>query len=405
MRILYHHRTASTDGQAVHINEIIGSLRALGNEVVVVAPTASGPESIGTSQGWVDWLKLRLPHRLYELLELGYSLIAYRKLAQAIRATRPDAIYERYSLFLLAGIWAQRRFKLPLLLEVNSPLAEERATHDGLANRWLAKRLEHFVWRRADAVLPVTQVLADQIAAAGVPPERIHVIPNGINVAHFADAPSTPAAKQHLGLDGRTVLGFTGFIRDWHRLDRILDWMAQQHQSHPELHLLVVGDGPARADLEARAKRLGLTHNTTFTGIVPREHIPAQVQAFDIALQPAVVPYASPLKLVEYLALGRAIIAPKQPNLEEVLVSGHNALLFDPAIPGDWEAKLSQLLADPDLRAHLGQGARDTIQARGLTWNHNAERIVALLEQLQRSQERPRIDTATPTARPTDASS
>mgnify|MGYP001809802611 CR=1 FL=1 len=402
MRILYHHRTTSADGQAVHINAIIGALRDLGHEVVVVAPTAPGEQRIGASEGWVDWLKARLPHRLYELLELGYSLIAYRKLARTIRATRPDAIYERYSLFLLAGVWARRRFGLPLLLEVNSPLAEERATHDGLANRWLAERLERHVWRSADAVLPVTRVLADQIAATGVPPERIHVIPNGIDLTHFAATEDTVAAKQRLALDGRTVLGFTGFFRDWHRLDRILDWMAQHRQHHPELHLLIVGDGPARADLEARAERLGLTDSTTFTGIVAREQIPAYVQAFDIALQPAVVPYASPLKLVEYLALGRAIIAPGQPNLMEVLVSGHNALLFDPAIPGDWETKLDQLIADPDLRTRLGQGARDTIQARGLTWAHNAEHIVALFEQIRRTSPRPRTGAATQT--PTDAS-
>jgi glycosyltransferase involved in cell wall biosynthesis len=82
---------------------------------------------------------------------------------------------------------------------------------------------------------------------------------------------------------------------------------------------------------------LALDHNlqerVTFTGVVPRERIPEYVAAFDIALQPAVVPYASPLKVFEYLALGKAIVAPRQPNIEEILTDRLNAFCLIPTIP------------------------------------------------------------------------
>jgi hypothetical protein len=77
----------------------------------------------------------------YELMELGYSLVAYRRMVKAIREHKPDCIYERYNLFLPAGIWAARRYKLPLLLEVNAPILEERSRYDGLSlTGWRAGR-------------------------------------------------------------------------------------------------------------------------------------------------------------------------------------------------------------------------------------------------------------------------
>lgn len=380
MRILYHHRTASKDGQAVHIEEMIEAMRAFGHEVLVVAPVSDqGEGQMGGGVGWVHRLKAMLPKALYELMELAYSLVAYRKIIAAAREFKPDAIYERYNLFLLAGLMAKRRLGLPLLLEVNAPLVFERSQHSGgLALKTLARWAEGKAWRGADAVLPVTAVLAEHVRAYGVPAERIHVIPNGINRAHFAHAPSPVEAKARLGLQGRVVLGFTGFVRDWHGVDRIVDWMATSG-APANTHLLVVGDGPVRAELEARARRLGLADRVTFTGVIHRDQVPAHVAAFDVALQPAVTPYASPLKLMEYLVLGKAVIAPATPNLQEVLTDGVNALLFNEAETGALERTLARLCHDDALRERLAQGAADTIDRLELTWLGNARKAVALM--------------------------
>lgn len=378
MKILYHHRIASKDGQNVHVEEIIHALRELGHEVRVVSPGVHDDSDFGHEGGWVSRLKAALPKAVYELMEMAYSFHAYRKLVATIREFRPDALYERYNLFLFSGIWASRRHKLPLLLEVNAPIAEERARYDGMAFKNLARRAQAYVWQRAGLCLPVTQVLAGYVERAGVPRARIEVIHNGINETHFGALPDTTAAKAKLGLSHRTVLGFTGFVRSWHGLDKIIRWMATKGRE--DVHLLVVGEGPARAELEALSRELGLADRVTFTGLVPRDQVPDHVAAFDVALQPAVVEYASPLKLFEYLALGQAIVAPRVPNLMEILTEDENALLFDPDTPDDLERALGRLCDDPALRQRLGQGARDTIQARGYTWRGNAERIVRLFQ-------------------------
>lgn len=381
MKILYHHRTASKDGQAVHIEELIHALRAQGHEVCVVAPSADGPSDLGAEVGWVRRLRDRLPKALYECLELGYSLVAYFRLARAARDFRPDVIYERYNLYLMAGWMLKKRLGLPLMLEVNAPLVHERTQFGGLGLPALGRWAEGLVWRGADVVLPVTDVLADHVRARGVPDERIAVVPNGINEAHFGQAPRPVDARAAIGWPNALVLGFTGFVRDWHGVDRVLHWLARA-DTPAHARLLIVGDGPARADLERLAETLGLGDRVRFTGVVPRDRVPGLVAAFDIALQPAVVPYASPLKLFEYLALGKAIVAPRLPNIEEVLTDGRNALLFDDGQPGALEAALTRLCHDDELRRQVAEGAAATIARLDLTWRGNARRVARMAGQL-----------------------
>jgi glycosyltransferase involved in cell wall biosynthesis len=378
MKILYHHRTGSRDGQAVHIEELIAALRRIGVEVVVVEPPLVEGQQFGGESRLATRLRRLLPRSLYELAEVAYNVPVYWRLRRAYRAHRPDALYERHNLYLLAGAWLRRRYGLPYLLEVNAPLAAERGTHDGLALPALAHAAESAVWKAADVVLPVTGVLRDLLAADGVPGDRMTVVPNGIDLDRFDTAPPRAAAQAALGLDGRVVLGFTGFVRPWHGLDQAIEFLSRPEGA--EAMLLVVGDGPARAALEAQARHLGVADRVRFTGVVARDHVPAHVAAFDIALQPAATPYASPLKLFEYMALGLPIVAPAQPNLQEVLRDGEDALLFDPARSDALQAALARLVADAPLRERLGANARRTLLARGYTWVRNAERVVALVQ-------------------------
>lgn len=387
MKILYHHRTRSKDGQFVHIEEMIGALKRLGHEVIVVAPTAHDRETFGANAGLVGKLKRLLPNALYEMLELGYSYHAYRRLCTAIRKHRPQCIYERYNLFFPAGIWAKHKFKLPLLLEVNAPIYAERKKFDGLQLDKLALWSERFAWREADAVLPVTRVLAEIIAEQGVPRERIHVIPNGIDPRHFISGAKGGEVRSRFGLGTQLVLGFIGFVREWHGLDKVIDLIAHDLPGRRR-HLLVVGDGPARASLEAQAAQLKLSDRVTFTGVVPRKEVPNYIAAFDIALQPAVVEYASPLKLFEYLALGKAIVAPGQKNIREVLRHGENAWLFDPQDSNGLAEAIEIVSHDVNLRARLAASAAQSIAAQGLTWEHNARRVTDLFRGLQTAHER-----------------
>jgi glycosyltransferase involved in cell wall biosynthesis len=320
----------------------------------------------------------RLPSALRESIELCYSLIAFVRLWAACLRHRPDFIYERSNLFFLASALLRRVHPVPLLLEVNAPLARERSEHGHLCFKKLAAWSERTSWRAADHVLPVSHVLAGAILKAGVPPERITVIPNGVRLEDF---PGNPDAKNRLGLAGKIVLGFAGFVRDWHRLDQVL--LLLQRPEAAELHVLIAGGGQDLPALRREVESRNLDARVTFTGAVARQQMAATIDAFDIALLPGVTPYASPLKLFEYMALGKAIVAPDQANIREILENDQSALLFDP----DQEVSLWQVVArfsrDADLRRRLGRAARQAVVDRRLTWDANARRVTTIATRLR----------------------
>lgn len=377
MRILYHHRIASKDGQVTHIEEMVEALRGLGHEVLVVGPDMHRSDTGRSgSPGWVGKLKETLPAALYELAEAGYSLVAYRRLARAVRAYRPEVIYERYALFQPAGVWVSRRTGVPLLLEVNAPYAVARRKYGGLELGWLADAFERYTFRGATRVFPVTQVLADMLVAMGVRPDRIRVIPNAVNPNDFSTLPEAGSAKAAHHVQGRTVIGFIGFVREWDQLDRIVDWLAARPADDPAT-LMIVGDGPVRPALEAQARTLRIAHKLIFTGVLPRSQVPAAAMAFDIALQTALVPYASPLCLFEYMAMGKAILAPDQANHHEVLQRGVDCAMYDPVDDRGIENKLDRLVSDKARCAALGAAAKATLERRGFRWEGNARQVVS----------------------------
>jgi len=374
MKILYHHRIASKDGQFVHIEELTEALKRRGHEIIMVCPGIAEKDGFGSDGGFVSGLKRYVPGALYELMEFGYSFYAFLKLRKAVKKHRPDCLYERYNLYLLSGVWLKKAFGLPMLLEVNAPLFDERKKYDGIALPRLARWTERTTWRNASTVLPVTGVLARQVEQAGVDRDRILVIHNGINEQRFNDTGSADAMRKKLGLENRLVLGFTGFVREWHRLDRVVE-LLKPGQDGIRRHLLLVGDGPARKQIEERARELGVEDAVTITGVIEREDVSGYVACFDIALQPDVVEYASPLKLFEYLALGRAIVAPDTENLREILAHEYSALLFDPGRKDAFLEAVERLLDDEELRKRIGRGAKQTIDEKEFTWDANARKV------------------------------
>lgn len=375
MRILYHHRIKSKDGQYVHIEELVHALRGQGHEVEIRGPGDIQEEEFGGESAVISALKQRMPGALYELLEFGYSVFDFLRMMYYCLSARPDFIYERYNLFFLSGVWAARLLRIPLLLEVNAPLYEERSRYDGIALRRFARWTERRAWQGANAVFAVTRVLGDKIAREGVAQEKIHIIPNGIRLEQFMSGPDPEEARRQLGLGGRFVVGFTGFVREWHGLERLLEYTAQH--SDPDMHILIVGDGPHCDYLRQRAGELGIADQMTITGIIERKDIPRYVATFDIAVQPNVVDYASPLKLFEYMAMGKAIIAPDKSNIREVL-DEQGATLFDTESDASFFEAVHRLRQSGGLRRQLGEHARQTIMSKGLDWDNNARRVIAI---------------------------
>lgn len=395
MKILYHHRTQAEDGQAVHIRSLIEAFRAEGHEVREAALVERGtaapePEPVSAAAangsareegaGW-NWIG-RVPRFVRELAEYGYTFPARARLLREGRAMDPDFVYERYAFGCGAGGQAAGRLRVPHVLEVNSPMVLELSKTRGLSFPRLAKRVEGGIFQAANRVCVVTAVLGEMLVEMGVDRERLVVTPNGVHPELYA-APDREAARADLGLAGTEgpVLGFVGYYRDWHRLDLVIDGLCS-----PELaqaHLVLIGNGPVEEQLRERAKQRGVAERLHFAGRRPHHRIPKVLPAFDVALIPAINPYASALKLHEYMAAGLAVVAPDQPNLREVLTDGENGLLTPPGDGDALCARLAQLVQDAGLRERLGSRARASIDEQDLTWRGNVRRVIAAVEGLR----------------------
>jgi len=133
--------------------------------------------------------------------------------------------------------------------------------------------------------------------------------------------------------------------------------------------------------LRAEAGRLGLARRVHFAGRVMHDEVPAHLAAIDIAISPRSTFYASPLKIVEYMAMGKAIVAPAMRNIEDLLTHERSALLFAPEDGGALAAAIGRLVAEPALRRALGTEARRLVED-GFTWHRNAREVVKLAGRL-----------------------
>jgi glycosyltransferase involved in cell wall biosynthesis len=404
MKILYHHRTRAGDAQGIHIAEIQRAFRLRGHEVREVALVEAGAEAKADAEGGqarglaglASRAASHLPAAAKEALELGYNAVAYRRISRAIREFRPDFVYERYAANTFAGLLAAKRHGVPFVLEVNSPLALEKAEHDGLVFRGLTRRVERRLCSRADVTIAVTRVLARILEEEGVPEGKVVVMPNGVR-REFGTNGDGAAFRRSNGIpEGVPVAGFVGWFRAWHGLERLVEIAASPEWREADIHLALCGDGPAMPALrEMRGALPDLQRRVVLCGPVPRGGIESALAAFDVAVQPAVTPYACPMKILEYMAAGRAIVAPGSANCRELLTDGESALLC----PGganpsaeDLGAAVLRLVRDPGLRARLGEAARARVLERGYLWEENARRVEELVAQ---TRERPAAAAAT----------
>jgi len=386
MNILYHHRTMADGAEGIHIREMVKALRGLGHEVRVVALAGDPTQPATARVSRVSALRRLIPGFAYELAELAYNVVGYRRIMKEARTFRPDVIYDRYNSYSTAALRAARRLKRPLLLEVNSPVAYERSVYEHLQLKFpsLARWYERTILEGADRIFVVSTPLERHLVnTLGIDSRRITVLPNGADPAVFAPRDGG-AVRRRYGLGHHTVIGFVGILRPWHGVDLLLDAFHAVRRSHPDLHLLIVGDGPIQPQLESRARDLGLAGAATFTGRLAHADVVAHVDAMDVAVSPHATFYASPMKILEYMAMGKAVVAPAMDNIRDIVTDGETGLLFQPERVDALATVMQRLVDDETLRRTLGKNARRSVMEQ-FNWRHNAERVATHARELLRS--------------------
>lgn len=396
-----------TKGAAIHLREMVSALVACGHRVAVLA-AARGDSASTLSATVAEVEAASLPgmpsHRPAaarsalgrELEARRLSVAAVGRVRALAASARVDLIYERYSLWSTAGIDAAKELGIPCLVEVNAPLVDEQGRYRELVLTSVARAIEGRVFQEADGLLVVSETLRRHALARGADPARTWVVPNAVDTARFTPVGPTEVPPK---AGGKFVVGFAGSLKPWHGLEILLDAFRGLLARSPAYHLVVVGDGPLRGWLEGYLQVHGLQEMVTTAGAVPHERVAALLRAMDVAVAPyppAEMFYFSPLKLFEYMAAGRPIVASRVGQVREVIEDGVTGLLVEPGDPQDLIDSIERLRANPALRCALGAQARGAVEGR--TWRRNAELVTAIAAGLARRRRRLRRAARAPRA-------
>jgi len=277
-------------------------------------------------------------------------------------AARPPVVYESHGFAPAVGE------ALPSMLSNAARLSP--------AKRRRLESRERLVWSRAAGYITITAALARELEGRFGPRPRVAVVPDGTRVTDADDV----GLRRDAGTTG-PVVGYAGHLYPWKGPDVLLAAVGRL----PGVRALIVGGLAGEPDLD-RIRRLAdrvAPGRVDFTGLVEPPRVAALLRQADVLVLPNTpgrtsAAYTSPLKLFEYMASGRPIVASDLPALREVLQPDVNAVLVEAGSADALAAGLTRVLGDPPLAARLAAQARDDV--REWTWDRRAERIEALLE-------------------------
>jgi glycosyltransferase involved in cell wall biosynthesis len=327
--------------------------------------------------------------RLQSELHLPYlALFDSYRMAEAgsLNLKGFDLIHERFNLLALGGAWASRKLGIPFVLEVNADLLEQRK-FKGIPERGLRRLFA--VWatrlcfKAAAKIICISTELKDHLHRYwNIDDHKLAVLPCAADVEAFGPNNRTELVRRSLGLTTEPVVMWVGGFYPWHDLDLLLESFTRVLQKQPKARLVLVGEGQTRTVVGQKIIRNGLQHAVIMTGAIAHTSVPEMVSIADVAVVPAAPVPASrggtgtPLKLFEYMAAGKAIVATAQNQAAEVIQDGQNGLLVEAGNVNRFAEAVLTLLNDPVERARLGQNARQ--QAVTLySWEEYTRRLEA----------------------------
>ncbi|HEY4490784.1 MAG TPA: glycosyltransferase family 4 protein [Acidobacteriota bacterium] len=357
-------------GCSVHAQEILNTLRDFGHSVQLFAQNPG--KLIGNEISFHQLPFISRGNRSDRERELFRM---NKQIPLMLRDAGPfDLLYERHSLWSYGAMEYSRAAGIPSVLEVNAPLVEDQQNYRELIHVRRAEFVARRAFENATCVAVVSREITKYIKRYARRIDHVQVVPNGVSPLRFPRGLASAIPRQN----GTLTIGFLGSLKPWHGLPVLAEAFYLLSMRYPTARLLIVGDGPERADLESRLARWNLLHRTHFTGAVSPKEVPGLLRSMDIAVAPyrdIAHHYFSPLKLFEYMAAGLPIVADNIGQISEIIEDEKNGLLVKSGNVRELAGSVERLLINPALRERLGMAARSTV-LRNHTWRGRIERIL-----------------------------
>lgn len=325
----------------------------------------------------------RLDDRLNRSIEYLASLVS--DLSPSVLHAASD-----YRNALLA-IELARRFDIPVVYEIrgfweDTWLTRQKGADEHSERYLLRQSIENQCITSADRIVTLSDSMRHRIAARGADPNNVWVIPNAVDPEAFDPSDRDDALAAELGLSpGNVTLGYISTFVEYEGIPYLIDALAKLRARGYPVNLLLVGEGPERARLQAQVRHLGLQDRVTLTGPVPHTEIPRYYRLIDIFVVPRtgdrVCHLVTPLKPYEAMASGRPLVVSSVDALRELVNENGAGLVFRHDDPTSLANTLETLLDRPHHRSKLGAAARDCVLTHH-TWHRNAQRYAHLYREL-----------------------
>ncbi|WP_206483081.1 glycosyltransferase family 4 protein [Thalassotalea sp. G2M2-11] len=393
MNILFHHRTRGKGAEGVHIRGVTKGLRELGHNVSILSLPGAEPEQQEENKtpknqqtqsqngvlAFLANLTKYTPEFVFELIEIMFNFISIFRLRKAVADAKADMIYERYSLFLFASVWWAKKHNIPIVLEINDSSLVHRVRKLFFVS--LARKFERWIFKNATGLVFISsefKQIAEQEHGEIAP---CVVSPNAADLDAFViNEDKAQKLRIKLNIDDKVVIGYVGAFVHWHGIDWFVDLISEQLKNFPNIVLLLIGDGVSYEPIKQRIKQADIEEQVILTGRVAHHEVSTYLSAMDFGILPDSNNYGSPMKLFEFMAMGKGMVAPNFTPIAEVVKDDETSWLF-PA--NDRQACIDKTLAvakDTQAQKKVGTNARAYIENER-QWKHNAQQLLSLVKQ------------------------
>lgn len=391
MIILYYDllRGRNTSTASNHVNEIIRNLEKLGNTILLRDNNVQKEEGLekppNSSLNLWGKIGTRWPIMGIFLSLVGEIRVFIRGIIALNKIkSKPDIVYYRHGLFN-AGLWTAKLLRVPAVKEINGIVANERDVANQ-AKGIVLNIIDHIEKRNmpyADKIIVVTSKLKQLlINEYNVPEEKIKILENGANIDVFKPMDKGNAISK-LRLNTRyQYVCFVGNFAAWQGLEYLIKSVPHVLKECPDARFLLVGDGDLKERLESMVKDIGVSDKVLFTGMVPYQDVPYYINVSDVCVAPKLPLKSgySPLKLCEYLACEKPVVASRISGLE--ILEEHQIGLL---VPPENEVALAQaivrMLKSFSLREERGKNGRQYV-VEHRSWESVARKTLEVFEEL-----------------------
>ena len=393
MKILFYspHPTLYFDaptGYGSHMRGMVNGFREEGHTVEILV-LGNAPQSIDSSKqtnSFKSILKKVLPKMLWrtlkEIQQIRFDKHAAKELRIAIQKFNPDVVYERSAWMSNGSVQVLESLSIKHVVEINAPFEEEVKEFEKASSfiSFIGKKKLKNLLQSAYFVAPITSSLQKHVVKNyGVNAAKCLVVPNAIDKSEIQITDSrVEEIRNKFEVTNKTVIGFVGSIFPYHGVDRLIHAVSKLNNS--DVSLLIVGDGYLIPELKEQASTLGLNSRVHFTGSVPKEDVYNHIAAMDIVTLPNTEWYCSPVKLFEYGALGKVVLAVNEAGVSDVMTDTDGMLFKNNE--GDFQEALNFTISNLSQLKEKAKTFQQKIFSNH-TWSANARQILNQLNDLK----------------------